>query len=153
MVAGHIPGQRSVFARTYAPREKVSVPSDITLRLCDSYTRAQWHRNHRGPAVLHSTSVDRVGRGGAMRTTVGRACWWRVGEKSGIAVFTSGRDSSKIEAIPVVATLRMAERSDTFRWMRVLQRYRLRYGTLIHFTLIAKYGTSVSVQKKGGKEI
>lgn len=41
-------------------------------------------------------------------------------EKSGIAVFTSGRaaarDSSKIEAIPAVATLRMAERADTFRW-------------------------------------
>jgi len=49
------------------------------------------------------------------------------------------------------ATLRMVERSDTFRWMRVLQRYRLRYGTFAHFTLIAKYGISASVQKKGGK--
>jgi len=87
---------------------------------------------------------------------VGWTDWWRVGEKKVKSPYLraagAARDSSKIEAIPVVATLRMAERSDTFRWMRVLQWYRLRYGTFVHFTLIAKYGAPASMQKKREKK-
>lgn len=67
------------------------------------------------------------------------------GEKKGeIAVFTSGRsarDSSKIEAIPAVATLRTTERSRHVPLVasRAIA-VQIARGTFIHFTLIAKYG-------------
>lgn len=83
-----------------------------------------------------------VGRGGSVK---GKKWSRRIYERPAAA-----RDSSKIEAIPAVATLRMAEGSDTFRWMRVLQWCRLHYGTFVHFTLIVKYGAPASVQKRGG---
>lgn len=65
-------------------------------------------------------------------------------KKGEIAVFTSGRsarDSSKIEAIPAVATLRTAERTDTVPLVasRAIA-VQIARGTFIHFTLIAKYG-------------
>ena len=131
--------------------EKVSVPSislyGLVIHICaHDGTIPSWIR--RSPL-----DVGRL-RGGAMRM-VGWTDWWRVGEKKVKSPYLraagAARDSSKIEAIPVVATLRMAERSDTFRWMRVLQRYRLRYGTFVHFTLIAKYGAPASMQKKERK--
>lgn len=153
MVAGHIPG-RDLCSRARMHLERKSPFHPISLYGSVIHIRA---RSGTATTVDRPFSIRRRSIASDAEARWGQRSVGRVGggpeKKSGIAVFTSGRDSSKIEAIPVAATLRMAERSDTFRWMRVLQRYRLRYGTLIHFTLIAKYGTSVSVQKKGGKEI
>lgn len=73
--------------------EKVSVPFDITLRPRDSYPRARRHCN---PSWTTGRSPLDVGRLADRRRdeddTVGRpGVRWRPGEKSRIAVFTSGR--------------------------------------------------------------
>lgn len=87
----------------------------------------------RGSSVLHSRrrSADWIGLLGG--GPGGK-------KKGGIARIYErpvARDSSKIEAIPTVATLRTAERPDTFRWLRCVAlraiAVQIARGTFIQF--------------------